>query len=93
MMLETKKKIRISLDLSARDFERLRRLEHLTGSDSKVDVLRDALRLYEFLVKESLRGSKLKSEGLSGEIRELFVSSLPTPDEPEGSEQLDRKLP
>jgi len=79
--LKRRKKIRISLDLSTRDFDRLRRLEDLTGSDSKVEVLREALRLYEFLVKESLRGAKLKSEAPNGSITELFASSLPSPEE------------
>jgi hypothetical protein len=79
--LEAKKKIRISLDLSPRDFERLAELENLTGSETKVEVLREALRLYEYLVRQSLRGAKIKSEMPTGDVTELFVSSLPTPKE------------
>jgi len=79
MRLETSKKIRISLDLSGRDFERLTELEHLTESETKAEVLREALRLYEFLVRQSLRGAKIRSESPNGDVVELFVSSLPTP--------------
>lgn len=75
------KKVRISLDLSSRDFGRLAELEHLTGLTTKVEVLREALRLYEFLVRQALRGAKLKSETPNGDVTELFVSSLPAPDE------------
>jgi hypothetical protein len=77
--MDSKKKIRISLDLSRSAFDRLTALESVTDCDSKADMLRDALRLYEYLVRQSLKGSKIQCVSLDGTVTEVFATSLPTP--------------
>ena len=78
-MNEIKRKTRISLDLSRVAFERLSNLETLVDADSKADLIRDALRLYEYLVKQSLKGSRLQCVSPDGTVTEVFTTSLPTP--------------
>jgi hypothetical protein len=78
-MNELKRKTRISLDLSRVAFDRLSNLETLVDADSKADLIRDALRLYEYLVKQSLRGSRIQCVSQEGVVTEVFATSLPTP--------------
>ena len=52
--MEKGKKTRISLDLSPSAFDRLSSLELITDSSSKADLIREALRLYEYLVRQSV---------------------------------------
>jgi hypothetical protein len=78
-MTSPKDKVRISLDLSRAAFDRLSALEGLTESCSKADLIRDALRLYDYLVKQSLKGSKIQCVSPSGEVTSVFATSLPTP--------------
>jgi hypothetical protein len=78
-MNDIKRKTRISLDLSPTAFERLSSLETLTDADSKADLIRDALRLYEYLVKQSLKGSRIQCVSTNGTVTEVFATSLPTP--------------
>jgi hypothetical protein len=78
-MTDIKRKTRISLDLSRVAFERLSNLETLVDADSKADVIRDALRLYEYLVRQSLRGSRIQCVSQEGVVTEVFATSLPTP--------------
>ena len=78
-MKEQKKKFRrISLDLSLSAFDRLTALENIT-EQSKADLIRDALRLYEYLVKQSLKGSTIQCVSPNGDVTEVFATSLPSP--------------
>jgi hypothetical protein len=78
-MNEIKRKTRISLDLSRVAFDRLSNLETLVDADSKADLIRDALRLYEYLVKQSLRGSRIQCVSQESVVTEVFATSLPAP--------------
>ena len=53
--------------------------EKVTDCDSKADLIRDALRLYEYLVRQSLKGSKIQCVSTEGDVTEVFATSLPTP--------------
>jgi hypothetical protein len=77
--MNSRKKIRISLDLSRSAFDRLSALETLTEADSKADIIRDALRLYEYLVKQSLTGARIQCVSQGGGVTDVFTTSLPTP--------------
>lgn len=79
MIIDKKKKTRISLDLSQAAFERLTALESMTDVDSKADLIRDALRMYEYLVKQTLKGAKIQCVLPTGEVTEIFTTSLPAP--------------
>jgi hypothetical protein len=76
-----KKKTRISLDLSQSAFDRLTALESVTDASSKADLIREALRLYEYLVKQSVKGAKIQCVSPNGEVTEVFATSLPTPND------------
>ena len=78
-MNDTKRKTRISLDLSRVAFDRLSNLETLVDADSKADLIRDALRLYEYLVKQSLRGARIQCVLPDGTVTNVFATSLPAP--------------
>src|SRR5262249_31526813 len=58
--MEEKKKVRISLDVTPGFYERLEALEELVEGDSKAGVIRQALQLYEFLVKQHLEGASFR---------------------------------
>jgi hypothetical protein len=79
MTMEKGKKTRISLDLSQSAFGRLEDLESVTDANSKADLIREALRLYEYLVKQSIKGSKVQCVAPDGSVTEVFATSLPTP--------------
>jgi hypothetical protein len=78
-MMEKGKKTRISLDLSQSAFDRLTALESITDSSSKADLIREALRLYEYLVRQSVKGSKVQCVSTDGKVTEVFATSLPAP--------------
>ncbi len=46
------KKVRITIDLKEKPYQRLQELAELMGGKSKVEVVKDALQLLEFFVKK-----------------------------------------
>lgn len=62
MAKEVKEKIRITVDLTLPLYQRLEVLEELVGASSKADVIREALKLYEFVIKRSSEGYKFSTE-------------------------------
>ncbi len=73
--MTTTDKIRLTLDLTKPLDERLERLKHTTGSASKSDVVREALRLYEYLVARSIEGASLHIEQ-NGKTERLVILGL-----------------
>jgi hypothetical protein len=68
-------KIRLTLDLTKPLDERLEKLKHITGSASKADVVREALRLYEYLVSRSAVGASFYVEQ-DGKNERLVILGL-----------------
>ena len=56
-----KKKVRITLDLSAPFYSRLEELQREADLDTKASVIREALRLYEYVVKRTRKGWKFRA--------------------------------
>lgn len=75
LMEKQKDKVRITIDLTGAMYERLNRVELSVGAASKADVVRDALRLYEFLVKKNADGYKFSMQR-EGETPERLVMFL-----------------
>lgn len=72
-------KTRVTVDLNENLYVRLEALEHDTGASSKADVIRDALRLYEFLVNLAKSGAKF-SVTKGGETETIVLLGMPSPD-------------
>ncbi len=60
-------KVRVTVDLSPALFDRLERLTELVGAESKATVIRDALRLLEYVAQETAAGSRFLRESANGE--------------------------
>lgn len=78
---EVKRK-RVTLDLTPEAFDRLQAIEEMVGADSKASVIRQALQLYEYLAKRSLKGHLIKATGPEGQEETLvfFGSNIPPTD-------------
>jgi Arc/MetJ-type ribon-helix-helix transcriptional regulator len=64
-------KVRLTVDLSERDDARLRALAQQVSAPSKADVIRDALRLYEYFVQKVSEGHHVLLE--KDDARERIV--------------------
>lgn len=53
------KKVRVTIDLAKERYDRLTTLEEKVGAASKVEVIRDALRLYEFVAAKKAEGYEI----------------------------------
>jgi hypothetical protein len=78
--MNTKKidaKTRVTVDLNENLYTRLGALEINTGANSKADVIRDALRVYEYLVNLAMQGAKFSvtKDGTAETVVLLGVSS------------------
>lgn len=58
--MSKEKPIRITIDLSSRLYDRLGKVEELVSASSKAEVVREALRVYEYLVTHAARGSEFR---------------------------------
>ena len=73
------KKIRITLDLTPDLYDRLERLEATAQAGSKATLIRDALRVYEFIVNKTIEGCGFKMVNKRGKEETLiFVGAPPT---------------
>jgi len=72
------RKIRITVDLSPALFERLERLTELMGAESKATVIRDALRLLEYVAEQTAEGHRFFRETPAGEKEALVFLGLDT---------------
>jgi Arc/MetJ-type ribon-helix-helix transcriptional regulator len=57
------KKIRVTIDLTEHSYARLQRLEEMTEVSSKADVIRQALRLLEFVAEKKAEGLEFYMKG------------------------------
>lgn len=73
-MTKKKDKVRITVDLTKPFYERLEQLESLVAANSKADVIRDALRMYEFICNRLITNDdKLQIVSKNGEKETLVV--------------------
>ena len=64
---------RVQMDLTEKSFERLKGLKDKTEAGSYSEVMRDALRLYEFVLSKDLEGSKFFIEETGKGLTEIKV--------------------
>ena len=71
-----REQVRVTLDLSPQLYSRLVSLEEEVDADSKAQILREALRLYEYLVKRSTEGVAFQAVLPDGEKESIvFLGS------------------
>lgn len=70
---------RVQLELPEKSFARLARLKTSTGADSYAEVLKNALRLYEFAIDKSSQGATflVQEKHKSPEAIQLFQREEP----------------
>lgn len=67
---------RITLDLSQEFYDRLEELEELVEGESKAAVIRNALRLYEYIAQRTAEGDQFKAIHKDGtEERVVFLGA------------------
>ena len=72
---KTGDKIRITLYLSLEFYQRLDELTIRVDAENKAGVIRDALRLYEFVIKQREQGSTLSVRQSDGEKKDILLVS------------------
>lgn len=70
---EERETTRVQLEMPPRSMDRLRSLKDKTEASSYAEVLRNALRFYEFIVAEAELGHVVVTEGKDGK-RTVLVS-------------------
>ncbi len=66
-------KVRVTLDLSPEFYQQLENLEQRVGADSKAAVLRDALRLYSYIVDRHIEGDKFLVRNEKGQDENIVL--------------------
>jgi len=71
-----KGKERVQLDFSPESLERLEQLKETVGASTRAEVIRQALRLYEWFIYETDSRSMIQITNSDGEIIAKFRASL-----------------
>ena len=66
-------KYRITFDLSPKAWARLARVEQLVGAETKLEVFRDALQLYEFIAKRHVEGDRFFVKDQAGREESILL--------------------
>lgn len=72
---ETLEHHRVQLDFSPESYQRLLEIQKRAGAESKAELIRDALRIFDWLLTQRDAGKSLKLVTSSGEeelVEELF---------------------
>jgi IS1 family transposase len=64
---------RVQMELSATSFERLNRLKEMAEASSYTEVMKDALRLYEYFLQKDAEGAQFQVKSKNGEISEIKI--------------------
>lgn len=73
---EKKGKERVQLDFSSEALERLDDLKETTGASTRAEVVRQALRLYEWFINETEPNSTIQIIDSNNETTSRFKASL-----------------
>jgi hypothetical protein len=68
-----KKTTRVQMDLPLSAHERLKRLEEKTEASSYSEVMKNALRVYDILLKKNEEGGKILFVDKNGSTTELMI--------------------
>jgi hypothetical protein len=73
-------KTRVTLDLSAPFYERLEKLQSLVDANTKADLIRQALQLYEYMAQKTSLGYRFRQVNQEGKEENLIFFDLPKSD-------------
>lgn len=80
-MKKERNRVRLTVDIQPRFHERLSQLEQAVEANSKAELIRDALRIYELLAREIQSGRRICSINEQGQTKEImFVAPMPDAD-------------
>ena len=68
-------KVRITLDLSPEFYKRLEQLTAMADAETKAEVIREALRLYEFVIKQREQGATFTIRQADGSEKDILLMS------------------
>jgi predicted DNA-binding protein len=71
----SEKRIRLTLDLTPRQFSKLKGLEEETGA-TKAEIVRNALRLYTYVAERALAGDSFRAVDKHGRAAEVVLVEL-----------------
>jgi hypothetical protein len=71
------KKVRITLDLSSSFYKRLAKLEKMVEASTKASLIRQALQLFEYVVKKSAAGFTFRLVDRAGKEETLVFLDIP----------------
>ena len=72
-MASADKTRRVQMELSQSSFERLNRLKEMIEASSYTEVMKDALRLYEYVVQKDSEGSNFLLKSKNGDIESIKI--------------------
>ena len=75
-LTSSKKKERVQLDFSTESLERLDELKEKIGASTRAEVVRQALRLFEWFVNETEPSSTIRITNGDGETTSMFKAFL-----------------
>jgi len=73
-------KTRVTLDLSAAFYERLEKLQTLVDANTKADLIRQALQLYEYMAQKTSSGYRFRQVDPDDKEENLIFFDLPKSD-------------
>ena len=77
---DSEKKVRVTIDLTPQFNQRLEQLETLVEANSKADIIRQALQLYEYVARRTAEGCTFRTVSRSGrETNLVFFGAGPAP--------------
>jgi hypothetical protein len=69
------KRIRLTLDLTPKQFAKLKYIENETG-ESKAEIVRNALRLYTYVAERAFAGSSFHETDKRGRSKDIVFVEL-----------------
>jgi len=79
-MKNSEKKVRVTIDLTPQFNQRLENLEALVEANSKADIIRQALQLFEYVARRTADGYTFRAVSREGRAENLvFFGAGPAP--------------
>ena len=64
---------RVQMDMSPSSFDRLNRLKETVDASTYTEIMKDALRLYEYFIQEDSKGRQFLVKDENGNVSEVKI--------------------